>query len=487
MINYSYSSSHTSRLWYILTQGLLTLKTTGNKTCYTYQAKNARLLTYIMVQSTQPMQTLFTNCVILPSAGAALIPDAFLLTEGDTITDFGAMAQVPQINNAEMIDCKGRLLMPGLVNAHNHCAMTLFRGLADDLPLAVWLHEHIFPAEAEFVTAEMVYWSTRLAAAEMILSGTTCVADAYFFSDSAAEAIRDSGMRGVICHGVLDFPTPSTPDPSKSLDIISSYIKDWKNLDPLITPGIFAHSPYTCSPQTLVGAKKLARDEEVPFFIHIAETRDEQNSIISPQGPSPLKHLANLGLLDSNTTLVHAAWLSDDDIAQAAVSGAKVITCPQSNLKLGSGIAPVAKMLQAGIAVGLGTDGCASNNSLDMFREMGSLSKIHKLMELDATAVTAGQSLAAATRSGAQILGFEKSGEIKKGCKADLIVIDTQLPHLTPLYNPDILVYGAQGGDVVSTMIDGRLVMHERKILSFDLNETIHKVNELAKAIQSTG
>lgn len=374
--------------------------------------------------------------------------------------------------------------MPGLINGHNHCAMTLFRGLADDLELSDWLHNHIFPAEKAHVSREMVYWCARLAAAEMILSGTTCVADGYFFSNDSARALADCGMRAVVGHGIVDFPAPSVPDPKKNISTVAEFIDRWKGVDPLITPAVFAHAPYTCSPTTLRRAKELADTTNVRFFTHIAESPKEIDMIINMQAQTPVGHLKKLDLLDSNSVLIHAVWLEDEDLEAIEQSGAHVVTCPQSNLKLASGIARIPEMLSRNISLGIGTDGCASNNSLDIFREMDILAKLHKLNSIDATALPAKEVFKAATTGNAKLLGFNNLGTIEVGSKADIILLDLKTPHLTPFYNADLLVYSASGSDVHTSMINGKIVMEDRKICSFDLNETMAKVKEIASTIK---
>lgn len=431
-------------------------------------------------QIRRTMQTLFTRCTLFAGPGAPLIHDAFLATSDSLISDMGPMTSLPDLPGARIIDCSGKLLMPGLINGHNHCAMTLFRGLADDLELAEWLHGHIFPAEKLHVSREMVYWCSRLAAAEMLLSGTTCVADGYFFSGEAARALRDCGMRAVVGHGVVDFPAPSVPDPKKNIETVAGFIDEWLGADPLITPAVFAHAPYTCSPKTLTRAKELAADRGVRFFTHLAESSQESVMIIDRQAETPLGHLAALDILDHNSVLIHAVWLDDQDLDLLAASGARVVTCPQSNLKLASGIARVPEMLAGKVTVGLGTDGCASNNGLDLFREMDLFAKLHKLSLLDATVLPARDALRAATTANAELLGLTGLGYLAVGNVADLILLDLQVPHLTPFYSPDLLVYAARGSDVHSTMIGGRMVVEKRQVLSFDLAETMAKVREMA-------
>lgn len=431
------------------------------------------------------MRTLFTNCTILTGPGAALIEPGFLLVDGPIIAAVGPMSSAPPAApDLRLIDGRGKLLMPGLINGHNHAAMTLFRGLADDLNLSDWLHQHIFPAEAAHANREMVYWSTKLACAEMLLSGTTCVADAYFFSNESARAFQDCGMRAIVGHGVVDFPAPSVPDPSKNIETVAGFIQQWQGGDPRVQPAVFAHAPYTCGPTTLTRAKALADRCGVRFFIHLAESRNEMATIIDPRGSTPLGHLAALDLLDANTVLIHGVWLDHADLDILAASGAQIITCPQSNLKLASGIAPVAAMLHHHIPVGLGTDGCASNNSLDMFREMDLLAKIHKVCNLEATQLPAAAVLTAATTANATILGLADVGRLAPGYRADLILLDLQTPRLTPFYNADLLVYAASGADVETVMVDGRLVVDQRRIVSFDLAETVERVRAMAESIR---
>lgn len=423
---------------------------------------------------------LITNVTLFRNPETPLADSQWLLCTDDCIHSFGSMDSAPDCPDAVLLDGTDKLLMPGLINAHNHCAMTLFRGLADDLELGEWLNDHIFPAEAAYVNPEMVYWCTKLAAAEMILSGTTTVADGYFHEDQAARALLESGMRAVPAHGIVDFPAPGVVDPKTNIDAVETFLTDWKDKDDRITPAVFAHSPYTCSPGTLRAAKALARQHQTPFFIHIAESRHEQGIIIDPQGTSPIRHLAALDLLDPDTILIHCVWLDEKDRTIIQESGAGVIVCPQSHLKLASGIAKASTMDTMGIPIGLGTDGSASNNSLDLFCEMDILAKSQKLRTLDATAMPARRALAAATKNNANILGLSKIGKIAPGFKADMILLNMNQPHLQPFYNSDFLVYSASGADVETVIINGRIILREHKLLSFDLDECMTEVRKLA-------
>lgn len=428
---------------------------------------------------------LIDNVTLFTSPASRPLEHQWLLCQDDRIHSFGPLQSRPTSPGATVLDGEGGLLMPGLINGHSHCAMTLFRGLADDLELARWLNEHIFPAEATHVNEEMVYWCTKLAAAEMLLSGTTTVADAYFYEDQAALALLESGIRAIPAQGVVDFPAPGVPDPKDNIAALDTFLNKWTGKAPRITPGVFGHSPYTCSPQTLKAAKSLARHYQVPFFTHIAESKEESNIIISPHGPSPIKHLAALDLLDQDTILIHCVWLDQEDRELILESGAGVILCPQSNLKLASGCAQAALMDDMGIAIGLGTDGSASNNGLDLFREMDILAKTQKLLALDASAMPARRALAAATTNNAQILGLTDIGILAPGMKADLILIDLNKPHLQPFYNTDSLVYSSPGADVATVVVDGKIVVHEGTLLSFDVQECMAEVRRLARPLET--
>lgn len=420
----------------------------------------------------------------MPPAGDGK-PDAadriYLTIADGLITGCGPMEDLGEASAGEVIEADGALVMPGLVNGHCHAAMTLFRGLADDLELMTWLGEHIFPAEAAHVNPEMVYWCSRLAAAEMLLSGTTLVADAYFYQGEAARAFCETGIRSVSAHGVIDFPAPGVPDPAENIATAARFLDQWEEQDPLIIPAVFAHSPYTCSPATLQSAKELARTQNRLFFIHVAESKSEQKMIRDARGASPVKHLEALGILDEQTVCVHCVWVDEEDIAILAERGCRVIVCPQSNLKLASGMAPLTDMRSAGLAVGLGTDGAASNNSLDMFREMDVCAKVQKIRTLDPVGVPAGAVLQMASAGGARVLGMPEGwGELRIGSPADLILVDLREPHLQPFYGPDLLVYAGQGRDVRHVIVDGRTVVKEHALCTIDLEETLARVRELA-------
>jgi len=397
-------------------------------------------------------------------------------------------ASLPHIEAKEMIDAKGGIVMPGLVNTHTHLPMTLFRGLADDLPLQVWLNEHIFPAEGKHINPESVMLGSLLACAEMILSGTTTCCDGYFFEDEVASAVYMSGMRAVLGQGVIDCPAPGVPDPSGNIKNAVAFTEKWKEISPLITPSIFCHSPYTCSIETLKKAKDAAASQGLLFQIHAAETRTEQDQIQSEHQTTPVQLLDRIGILDQNTLLVHTIWVDDDDIETIAKRRAKISHNPESNMKLASGIAPVMDFIKAGIRVGLGTDGCASNNNLDLFQEMDMTAKLHKVNALDPTVMDARTVLNMATIGGAKAIGLDKDiGSLEIGKQADLIIIDIDKPHLVPMYNPvSHIVYSVRGSDVRDVLVAGRILTRDHKLLSIDLEEILAKVDEISSIIKKT-
>ncbi|HIJ79592.1 MAG: amidohydrolase [Desulfobulbaceae bacterium] len=431
---------------------------------------------------------LIVNATLLPEPGRGELQDnGYLAITGSKISDLGPMAKLAgNVSGRQIIDVQGNLVMPGLVNTHAHGAMTLFRGLADDLELMSWLNEHIFPAEAAFVEPEMVYWCSKLAAAEMILAGITTVADGYFHEDAAARAFAEAGIRAVAAQGVIDFPAPGVPDPVENIKAAAEFIEKWQGANPLITPGVFCHSPYTCGPQTLARAKELCRAKGAPFFIHVAETGQEVAQLEKEHGLTPIAFLHDLGLLDRDTVCVHGVWLTDADLALLEKSGAGVASCPESNMKLAAGLAPIGRMRAANIPVGLGTDGCASNNDLDLLQEMGMCAKLHKMAAGDATVLPGRVMLAMATAGGARVLGMgEKVGALRPGMDADCIVVDLARPNLTPFYNQETLVYAGRGSDVVTSIINGKVVMAKRELLTFDLGETMTQVRRISRRVKA--
>jgi 5-methylthioadenosine/S-adenosylhomocysteine deaminase len=404
---------------------------------------------------------------------------------GDTILDIGS--NLPErYHGRQIIDASGQLVMPGLINAHTHAAMTLLRGLADDLALRDWLQDHIFPVEARYMTPENVYLGTLLACIEMIKSGTTTLCDGYFFESEAAQAVYDAGLRGVMAQGIIDFPCADAKSPQEGWQRSEEFIRRWRNSDKIM-PALFCHSAYTCSPDTLRRAKDLAQNYAIPLFLHLAETRQEVEYIEHQYGKRPVGHVADLGILDEGTVAVHCVWLNSEEIDLLHRLKVRVVHVPESNMKLASGIAPVPALLQKGVPVGLGTDGSASNNDLDLFLEMDSAAKLHKVALQDPTAMKAEAVVHMATREGARVIGMDQEiGTLAAGKKADIILLDLKKPHLLPLYNVySHLVYTFNGADVCSVISSGKMLMKDRRLLYLDENDILERVEKLATQIQN--
>jgi 5-methylthioadenosine/S-adenosylhomocysteine deaminase len=419
------------------------------------------------------------------------IPKARVLVSKGRITDIGKADEVkrPSDGRFEIIDARDAIIMPGLINAHSHSAMTLFRGMADDLPLKQWLFEKIFPAEAKFLNPETVYWGALLGCLEMIASGTTCFADGYFFQDQTIRAAHDAGLRGLIAQGVIDFPAPGIPDPKESIKTAREFIDRWIGFSDLIMPGIFCHSPLTCSSQTLKDAWKISEEYQLPLQIHLSETAEEVHEIIKRYGKRPVHYLDQLGLLNRSLIAAHGVHLNNEEIKLLKKKGVKVAHVPESNMKLGSGVADISRMIKTGLTLGLGTDGCASNNNLDLFCEMDSAAKLAKVFDLNPLSLSAGEVLEMATTGGAAVMGIEKeTGTLERGKRADIIVVDLSHPHLCPLYDPvSALVYSANGADVKDVIVDGRVLMKEREFTTIDPDEVMGKVKEISGGLRNFG
>ena len=382
------------------------------------------------------------------------------------------------------LDCSGCVVMPGLVNSHTHAAMTLFRGLADDLPLMEWLHEHIFPAEAK-LTEEWVYWGSLLACAEMILSGTTTFCDMYLFEHKVAEAAKAAGIRAVVGEVLYDFPSPNYGPAENGLRFTELLIEAYAG-DPLVRIAVEPHALYTCSPDLLARCHELAIKHRVPLILHLSENEPEVRQVVDRYGARPVQHLERLGILGPHLVADHCVVLDEHDMELLASRHVHVVHNPESNMKLASGIAPVPRLLDLGVNVALGTDGCASNNDLDLFTEMDTCAKLHKVATLDPTVTPAKSVLEMATRNGAKALGLgNRVGELSPGRLADVIVLDFEQVHLIPLYRPvSHLVYAARGADVRHSIIHGRLVMENRQIITFDVNEVMERARTIARTLR---
>jgi 5-methylthioadenosine/S-adenosylhomocysteine deaminase len=408
-----------------------------------------------------------------------VIEKGFIHVKGDTISRMGSGDRVT-VEAEKIIDAHGGLILPGLINGHTHAAMSLFRGLADDLPLMDWLNNYIFPAERR-IDADFVFTGTLLACAEMIMSGTTTFCDMYLFEKEAARAARKAHMRCLVGEVLYDFPSPNYGPVEKGLEYTESLIKKWQN-DPLVSVAVEPHSLFTCSPDLLISANEMALRYKVPLIIHVAETLNEVAEVKEKYGKPPVEHLLALGLLDSHLIADHCVHVSEQDIEKMAEYGTKVIHNPESNMKLASGIAPVTELITRGVTVGLGTDGCASNNNLDIFTEMDMAAKLHKIQTMDPTVLDSVSVLRMATIEGAKALGMEDiTGSLETGKKADIIILDVDKPHLTPMYNPySHIVYAARGNDVSHSIINGQPVMEDRKLLTLDIEEIMERAREKA-------
>jgi 5-methylthioadenosine/S-adenosylhomocysteine deaminase len=414
------------------------------------------------------------------------VDGATLLIRDDRIVGIqGPGHETESFPGAEIIDARNGIIMPGLVNAHGHTAMTLFRGLADDLPLESWLFDKIFPAEARHLNPETVYWGALLGCLEMVASGTTTVSDGYFFQDATVRAVARTGLRARVAQGVIDFPAPGVSDPKDNLKVGRAFVEKWIDSSDLIAPGLFCHSPLTCSKQTLKAAMRISHEYELPLQIHLAETSAEVEQVIAKTGHRTVPYLERLGLLSDKLIAVHAVHLNREEMELLVQKDVRVVHVPESNMKLSSGMAAIAEMAALGLVVGLGTDGAASNNDLDLFQEMDSAAKLAKISTLDPVSLDAETVLKMATSWGAAALGLEKDiGTLEVGKKADVIVVDTRNPHMVPIYNPaSSLVYSANGADVKDVIVNGRILMKERSFLTLDSDEIMGKVNAISQEI----
>jgi 5-methylthioadenosine/S-adenosylhomocysteine deaminase len=377
------------------------------------------------------------------------------------------------------------IVMPGLINAHNHAPMTLLRGVADDMRLMDWLENYIFPAEANLVDADFVRTGTRLAALEMIRGGTTTFADMYYFEDDVAWAVRDAGLRGVLGETILDRPTPDAATVDEALAYTETFLQNWAG-HPRVTAAVAPHAPYTVGPETLGRTAELARRYDAPLLIHLAETREELQQIEHDHGHTPVQYLDQLGFLGPDVIGAHSIWVDDADIATLARHGVGVVHNPESNMKLASGTMPVAALRQAGVAVGLGTDGAASNNDLDMFGAMLTAALLHKLVGGDPTALPATEAVALATIDGARALGMEALiGSLEEGKRADLIVVDGDTANLVPRYDVySHLTYAARAGDVAITIVDGRVLYRDGVFTTLDRAAVIEAARAAAERVR---
>jgi len=406
-----------------------------------------------------------------------LIENGAIAISGNEIIGVGTRADIGrQFRARRTINAAGKAIVPGLINTHTHIPMVLFRGIADDLDLNEWLTKYIFPAEAKNVDEPLVRAGTRLGLAEMIRGGTTTYCDMYYFEDAIADETKKAGVRGVLGQTVLDFPAPDNKTWAAAMASSERFINRWRN-DPLIVPAIAPHAPYTVSTKHLQETRRMSDRLSAPLVIHVAETKKEVDDIRAQKGATPVKYLENIGFLGERVIAAHTVFVTDEEIDILKNRGAGSGHCPQSNMKLAAGVAPVPKMLAKDYAVGLGTDGAASNNDLNMWEEIDTAAKLHKVTTGDPKVANAQQVFEMATIRGARALDLDKiTGSIEVGKRADLAIVDLDSLHQTPMYNVySHLVYATKASDVRTVVINGRIVMLDRRLLT--LNENAIKID----------
>ncbi len=418
-------------------------------------------------------------------AGVVLEHQAVLI-QGDRIAAVVDQQQADrQFRAKETLNLDQHVVLPGLINMHGHAAMSLFRGMADDLPLMTWLNDHIWPAEGRYVDEAFIGDGTRLAIAEMLRTGTTTFSDMYFFPEVAAEVAHDTGIRAQICFPLLDFPTMWASGPEEYLRKGGELIERWQG-DGFIMPGIGPHAPYTVSDGPLRETLALAANKRVPIQIHLHETAFEVSEAMEKSGLRPTQRLAELGLLTPSTQCVHMTQIDDSDLRLLQASGAHVVHCPESNLKLASGQCPVDQLQRAGVNVAIGTDGAASNNDLDLFGEVKSAALLAKVVAGDAAALSAHDALAMATINGARALGrADELGTLEAGKLADLIAVDLSDPFLQPVYDPaSHLVYSSHSRQVSHSWINGVPQVQDGRLTRIDVPDLMLRVRGWAERIR---
>ncbi len=405
-----------------------------------------------------------------------------LLIEDEKITKIDKSGNITEKTD-QIIDATDKIVIPGLINAHTHAAMTLLRGYADDYPLKEWLENYIWPAEAKYMNANTIKLGTELAILEMLASGTTFFNDMYFWEDMVGKAAKESGIKAYLCEGIIDYPIKNY-DVNIKFEKTKELLEKYKN-DNQIKVGIAPHTPYTCTKETLLKAKDFADKYEIIYHIHIAETEIEKN-LIPNNKKTPVQYLNDLGLLDKKTVAVHCVYLNDTDRQILRDKNTGVVHNAISNHKLASGSAEIYKLLDKNIKVGLGTDGATSNNNLDMFKEMNTTALTQKAISKNPQKLSAQETLYLATMGSAKVLGVEnETGSIEVGKKADLVILNPNKPHSLPLYNPfSYIVYSALSSDVETTIVNGKILYHKGKYYTLDKDKILWEVNKFAGKIK---
>jgi 5-methylthioadenosine/S-adenosylhomocysteine deaminase len=453
-----------------------------------FAAATTLLVWSVRGQAGTPVSLVVTGgTVVTMNAAGDVITDGAVAIDHDKIVAVGPAADLATKYQAtDRLDVRGQVILPGLINGHTHAPMVLYRGLADDLALMDWLQHYIFPAEAKTVSPDFVRVGTRLAALEMIESGTTTFADMYYFEDDIAEVTKEAGLRGVLGQSVIQFPVADAKTPADALVRAEAFIKKWKG-DPLITPAIAPHAAYTVDADTLKSVRKLADQYNVPVLIHLAETRDEVKTIDEQHHMSPTQYLDSLGLWNGRALAAHAVWLDDADMKTLAKRGVGVAHNPESNMKLASGIAAVPKWIAAGMKAGLGTDGAASNNDLDMFEAMRVAALLQKVATMDPRSLPARQALELATRRGADALGMGADiGSLEPGKQADVITVSMDDARQTPMYDAiSHLVYVSHGDDVRNTIAAGKFLMRDHQVLTLNKADVLRDARAMASRVRA--
>jgi len=424
--------------------------------------------------------------VITENAARQILAPGSVAVDGSDVVDVGAPETIAARYQArDTIDARGQIVLPGLINTHTHAPMVMYRGLADDLALIDWLQKYIFPAEAKTVSPEMVRVGTKLAALEMIESGTTTFADMYYFEEEIARAAFGAGLRGILGQTIIQFPVADAKTPADALARAERFIQEFKD-NGLIVPAVAPHALYTNDKSSLVASAELGRKYGVPVILHFAETEDEVRVAREQYNQTPAAALESMGFWGPQTLAAHGIWVTDADIAILKRRAVGIAHNPESNMKLASGAAPVTKYLAAGVAVGLGTDGAASNNDLDMFEAMRQAAFLAKLTTRDPTAVSARTALDLATIGGARALHMDAHiGSLEPGKHADLIVVSMRAARQTPMYDPiSHLVYVTRGDDVTTTIVNGKILMKDRQVRTLDRAAVIADANRLAARVR---
>ncbi|HEX7807614.1 MAG TPA: amidohydrolase [Thermoanaerobaculia bacterium] len=444
------------------------------------------LATATLARAAERVDILITGGTVVTMAGPNIEKGSVAIKDG-AIVAVGASSDIDKKYTARtVIRAGGHAVVPGFVNAHTHAPMTLFRGIADDRELMDWLTNFIFPAEAKNVDREFVKWGTRLAAAEMIRSGTTTFADMYYFESDIARETKAAGLRGVLGETLIDFPAPDNKTWDAMIAYMREYAKQWKG-DSMITPAFAPHAPFTVSTDHLKQVRALATELGIPILIHVSETKDELRQVAEKQnGQTPGAYLDSIGFLGDDVVAAHGVHLTPAELKTFAARKTGVVHCPESNQMLASGVAPISAMIAAGMEVGLGTDGPAgSNNNLDMLEEMASAARLQKVTSNDPKAISAREVLRLATIGSAQVIGLaDKIGTLEKGKRADVVLIDLQQPKVQPVYSVEsAIVYAASGNSVVTTIVDGKILMRRGELLTLDEDEIMQKADEYRQKV----